>query len=429
MSSANPLNTIVNVNPAIGFNKYLPAAILYIFLNSFLLPHGLQYTTILTPVFILWLYQYPSFKYVWYYFPLMTPFVIVHFIYEVNVQSYIISFFLLFSVYVFAITFNRFLKECNSLRSIYRNILVINSIMVVIALLALKIPELTQAFWHIGSISSGIESMKRLKLLTYEASYYSTLLTPIALYYYLKLLILKLPRPYLIAILLSVPLILSLSFGVMLAIFLSLLLTLVAGFKTFFPNKNLPLYFIISGLILLILFVAFVQLFPENVLVQRLNNVLAGRDTSFNGRTTDSFYLGWEIANLKNPWFGVGPGQVKELGLNIFRDFYNYDAFPRENIRIPNSLGDTLATFGILGITIRMLAEVYLFFKTKVWSNYYRLSLFLFIFIYQFTGSFLTNIAEYSIWILAFHQGLFPEFNRDVIRKNRIPTSSKHLQS
>lgn len=359
----------------------------------------------------------------------MMPFVIVHFNYGVNVNSYIVSFFLLFSVYVFAITLNRFLKECKSLRSIYRDILVINSFLVVLALLALGIPELTQTFWHIGSISSGIESMKRLKLLTYEASYYSTLLTPIALYYYLKLIILKLPKPYLIAILLSVPLILSLSFGVMLAIFLSLILTLVAGFKTFFPNKNLPLYFIISGLILLILFIAFVQLFPENVLVQRLNNVLAGRDTSFNGRTTDSFFLGWKIANLKNPWFGVGPGQVKELGLNIFRDFYNFDAFPRENVRIPNSLGDTLATFGILGIILRMLAEVYFFFKTKVWSNYYRLCLFLFIFIYQFSGSFLTNIAEYSIWILAFHRGLFPEFNRDVIRANRILTSSKHIRS
>jgi hypothetical protein len=37
-----------------------------------------------------------------------------------------------------------------------------------------------------------------------------------------------------------------------------------------------------------------------------------------------------------------------------------------------------------------------------VWTNYYRLLLFLFVFIYQFTGSFITNVAEYVIWILAF---------------------------
>ncbi|MBC7829373.1 MAG: hypothetical protein H7122_16620 [Chitinophagaceae bacterium] len=429
MYPANSPNTEISIDPAIRFNKYLPVAILYFFLNSFLLPHGLLYTTLLTPVFIIWLYKYPSFKYVWYFFPFIALFVTVHLINGVNIKSYAISFFLLFSVYVFAVAFHRFLKECNSLRSIYRNILVINSACVIMALIALVIPFLTSAFWHIGSISSGIESMKRLKLLTYEASYYSTLLAPVALYYYLKLIILKLPNPYIVAFLLSVPLILSLSFGVLLALALSLLLTLLAGFRTFFPNKNLPVYIIISGIILIVLFITFVQLFPGNVLVQRLNNVLAGTDTSFRGRTTDSFFLGFEVASLKNLWFGVGPGQVKEVGLDIFRDFYDYDAFLRENVRIPNSLGDTLATFGIIGVAIRMFAEVYLFFKTRVWSNYYRLSLFLFIFIYQFTGSYLTNIAEYVIWILAFHRGLFTEFDKVAFKVNSISISRKDPQS
>ncbi|HET9278028.1 MAG TPA: hypothetical protein VFN95_07565 [Flavitalea sp.] len=428
MNSINS-NTALNVNQPLGLNKYLPAAILYFFLNSFLLPHGLLYTTILTPIFIVWLYRYPTFSSIWYFFLWMTPFVIVHFIEGVVTRSYAISFFLLFSVYVFALTFHRFLKECNSLRTIYKNILLINSLFVIMAIAALAIPSLTNVFWHVGSISSNIESMKRLKLLTYEASYYSTLLTPIALYYYLKLILKKLPNPYIVAILLTLPLILSLSFGVVLVICLSLAFTLLAGFRKFFPNKNLPLYLIISGIILVICFVTFTQLFPENVLVRRLYNVLAGTDTSFKGRTTDSFFLGWELAKLKNIWFGVGPGQVKELGLDIFRHFYNYAEFLRENVRIPNSLGDTLATFGLIGVSIRMFLEVYFFFKTKVWTNYYRLSLFLFIFMYQFTGSFLTNIAEYVIWVLAFHPGLFPEFDRNAVGIHPLPRSPKNLQS
>jgi hypothetical protein len=365
----------------------------------------------------------------WYFFLWMTPFVVVHFMDGVVTRSYAISFFLLLSVYVFALTFHRFLKECKSLRIIYKNVLVINSVFVVIALAALAIPSLTNLFWHIGSISSNIESMKRLKLLTYEASYYSTLLTPIALYYYLKLIQKKLPNPYIIAILLTVPLVLSLSFGVILAIGLSLAFTILAGFRRFFPSKNLPLYLIISGIILVICFVAFIQLFPDNVLVRRLNNVLAGTDTSFKGRTTDSFFLGWELAKLKNIWFGVGPGQVKELGLDIFRDFYNYGGFTKEDVRIPNSLGDTLATFGLIGVGLRMLVEIHFFFKTKVWTNYYRLSLFLFIFIYQFTGSFLTNVAEYVIWILAFHRGLFPEFDRHPADLRSGSRSPQNLQS
>lgn len=428
MNSINSPNTALHVDQPLWLNKYLPAAILYFFLNSFLLPHGLLYTTILTPIFIIWLYRSSSFKGIWYFFIFTAPFVLVHLINGVVLRSYAISFLLLFSVWVFAVAFQLFLKECNSLRSIYKHLLLINSIFVVVALASLAIPPLTNVFWHIGSISSNIESMKRLKLLTYEASYYSTLLTPVALYYYLKLILGKIPNPLLVVLLLTVPLVLSLSFGVILAIFLSLCFTLLAGFKHFFPNKNFPLYLIISGIILIICLVAFVQLFPENVLVQRLNNVLAGTDTSFKGRTTDSFFLGWELAKMKSIWFGVGPGQVKELGLDIFRDFYNYGAFPKENVRIPNSLGDTLATFGLVGVSLRLLLEVYFFFKTKVWSNYYRLSLFIFIFIYQFTGSFLTNIAEYVIWILAFHRGLFPEFERNA-DVDKTTVSLKKAQS
>lgn len=427
MNSANHPNTIANVDASISINKYLPIAVIYFFLNGFLLPHGLLYTTLFTPIFIIWLSQYRGFGKIFYFFPFFIPFLAVHLANGVNERSYLISSLLIYSVYIFCLTFHRFLKECKSLRSIFKYILIINTVFVLIALAALRIPSITNQFWQIGSISSDIESIKRLKLLTYEASYYSTLLTPLALYYFLKLIILRLPNPWLIIIFLSVPIILSLSFGVILAIFLSLLLTLTAGFKTFFPNKNLPLYIIISTAVLVILIVGFIQLFPENILVQRLNNVLAGRDTSFRGRTTDSFYLGWELAKLKNIWFGVGPGQVKELGLDLFREFYNYPAFLRENVRIPNSLGDTLATFGIIGIIMRLGAQVVLFFTTRVWSNYYRLSLFLFIFFYQFSGSFLTNIAEYSIWILAFHKGLFPEFDKLALRASRIEKNKARL--
>ena len=121
---------------------------------------------------------------------------------------------------------------------------------------------------------------------------------------------------------------------------------------------------------------AFILLFPENVFVIRLNNVFSGTDTSFNGRTTDSFYLGWEIASQKSIYFGCGMGQVKEVGLKIFQTFYNNTSFTVNDIGIPNSLADTLATFGIVGVTLRLIAEIYLFFKTKVYSNYYRLALF-----------------------------------------------------
>jgi hypothetical protein len=159
--------------------------------------------------------------------------------------------------------------------------------------------------------------------------------------------------------------------------------------------------------------------FPDNVIFTRISNVFAGKDTSFKGRTFDSFYLGAEIAREKSLLFGVGPGQVKVLGLDNFINFYHYTNFTMEEVGIPNAVGDTLATFGIVGLLLRFCLEIYFFFSTKVMHNYYRLSLFLFVFIYQFTGSFLVNIAEYVIWLMAFHQGIFEEFDKTAFRSQR----------
>jgi hypothetical protein len=85
----------------------------------------------------------------------------------------------------------------------------------------------------------------------------------------------------------------------------------------------------------------------------------------------------------------------------LIRNYYGYGP---ETVRvaIPNAAAETLALFGWAGFSLRILAQCLLFMYTKVWRNYYRLLLFVFIFIYQFTGSFITNIAEYVIWIMAF---------------------------
>ena len=90
-------------------------------------------------------------------------------------------------------------------------------------------------------------------------------------------------------------------------------------------------------------------------------------------------------------------------------------------VTIPNAAAETLTIFGWIGFILRITVEIFFFFFTKVWSNYYRLLLFSFIFIYQFTGSFITNIAEYVIWILAF-TNVFHQF--DVYKPNPIPRST-----
>jgi len=406
------------MNNSVIINKYLPIAVLYFFFNGFLLPLGLLYTTLLTPFFLLWLYRYPSINFLWL-FPLITvPFALVHFLNGVNILTYIKSYLLLFSVFVFCVAFHRFLKECTTLRQIFRSLVIINIFFVLIALIALIIPSFRDRFWYNNAITSGISSIYRLKLLTYEPSYYSTLLVPVLLYYYLKMFFTKLPNKLLVFLMVTIPLLLSLSFGVILGVALSLLLLFMSDIKLFTLNKKFPVYIIYGGLFAMLLFIVFLQLFPDNVFFIRMANVFSGQDTSFNGRTFDSFYLGWKIAAEKSILFGAGPGQVRSIGLEFFKQFYNYPGFSEIEVRIPNSVGDTLAIFGVLGVLIRMALEVLFFFKTKVYTNFLRLSLFIFVFIYQFTGSFITNIAEYVIWIMAFSPWLFKEFDKENVYRN-----------
>ena len=165
-----------------SINKYLPIALLYFFFNSFLLPHGLLYTTILTPLLLIWLYKFPVFKFIKHFLLILLPFVIVHVLNGVDLFYYLRSFIVLFSAFVFSLCLYQFLTECKTLRLIYKDILLINAPLVCFALVMLFIPSLKSEFWYTNEITTGIKSV-RLQLFTYEPSYYSLLFVPIALYY------------------------------------------------------------------------------------------------------------------------------------------------------------------------------------------------------------------------------------------------------
>jgi len=398
------------MNRSLTFNKYLPVVLLYFFFNGLFLPEGLLYTSVLAPAFLLWNLNARTIKHLLAFFAVAFPFIVVHLIDGVEIKYYIRSFVLLLSIYIFLLAFHRFLRECKALRSLYKWIILVNIAGVGIALIALAVPAWTHRFWYTNAVTGNIITT-RLQMLTYEPSYYSTLFAPIAMYYYLKMIVLKLPDAKTTAILVTVPLILSLSFGVILGIAISLGLTLLYGSRSFFSNKRLAVQLLFGSLALLMLIGLAIVLFPHNVFVLRLENVFAGHDTSFNGRTSDSFHLAWQIAKAKSIWFGCGPGQTKIIALPLFEKFYHYSGFTVDSVGIPNAVGDTLATLGILGVVIRFGLQAYFFFRTGVGGNYYRLCLFLFIFIYQFTGSFITNTAEYVIWVLAFTPGIFEEFD------------------
>ncbi len=394
-------------------NKYFPIALLYIFFNGVFLPLGILYTTLLAPVFLVWLISYPTIKYLGYFFLLTIPLAVIHWINGIADHSFYIKSYLSFlAVFVFGLACYQYLENCHTLRTIFRKILVFNAVMTVLSLVILFIPSLRKIFWMDNSMSLGNITVLRLRMLTYEPSYYSTLLTPIVVYYLLKAFRRELPNAWLYYLLTLVPLFLSLSFGVILATAIAfLLLFLFNSSRVIFSKKNIAY---MAGAVCLLTGIAVILTvyFPDNIVFQRMSNVLTGNDTSFNGRTIDSFVMSLDIARKKSIAFGVGFGQVKVLGLDVFSRMYHYSKFTYNDVGIPNSTGDTFATLGLLTLALKFFLEIYFFFKTKVYSNQYRMVLFLFIFIYQFTGSFLTNIAEYVIWIMAFKANLFPEFGK-----------------
>ena len=382
--------------------KYTVLAHLVFFFNSVLLPKGLLYSQLLGPFFYrnalrrgksTWLLPFLAF---------LIPYDILHLIQGVDVLSFLNSNALFFLTYLSVMGIYHFICDIQQPEKIMGQVLLFNGLLVLIALPFFFLPKPYQEWmWYVKKITGGTSEFPRLALFTYEASYYALLLTPVFVYFLLDLFMNNGQKHrWLTFSLCVVPLILSLSFGVIGAILLAALLVSIVWLRTIFKSNMARSVFVGSILIGLLGFWILLQ-FPENIVAIRINNILEGKDTSANGRTSDSFKMAWLIADMKSLWFGGGLGQIKHLVVEVVHQHFKYwGDFPRYDI--PNAMGETLAIFGIIGVIIRLILEAYLFFKTKVYSNYYRLLLFCFIFIYQFTGSFITNIAEYICWCIAF---------------------------
>ncbi|MEP7163280.1 MAG: hypothetical protein ABI741_01230 [Ferruginibacter sp.] len=393
-------------------NRYFPFAFIYFFVNSLGLPFGLTYTAILSPLFYWWIMMERKKEVLVPFFVCLSPFLIAHAIIGVDVRTYIISITNFTAVYIFCQAFYSFLKTVEDVEKIFRRLLIINFFACLIAVTIYFTPY-SRFLWMQQTITDGADNFTRLKLFTYEASYYASLLIPLFFFYFMQV-ILKQNRmnSWLLLCMLTIPYILSFSIGVIGCLLLSVALTYLIYARLLTKKKRvLSLLIIVAALS--VSFLTILWLSPQNIIFLRFENIFTGKDTSGNGRTYEAFILAMKMLDLKSYAWGIGAGQIKILGADIIRSYYLYD-LDYNTFAIPNAAAETLAIFGWVGLSIRMLIELFLFFYTRVWTNYYRLLLFIFIFLYQFTGSFITNIAEYVIWILAF-MNVFPAFN---VRRN-----------
>jgi hypothetical protein len=344
------------------------------------------------------------------------PFFILHLYIGVDLIFYSRSLFLVLTVYLFGSALHAFIKT-NAIESYFPFVLKLNFFLVLLALILYFTPY-AEAMWTFKNLTKTIQNFPRLELFTYEPSYYSLLLSPIVIYYVLHLFLIPTSKKQLTSYLLLIflPLALSLSFGVLGGILVAFLM--LVGLKYSELKHNKYFFFTFWGItILLVLFaLSSVVIFPNNPITGRIIDLFRGNDTSASGRTTNALWLAHEVAAKKSLWFGGGLGQIKVLGAQVIKDFYNYSVKDSESIAIPNSIGETIAMFGYVGLGLKLFLQLFLYQKTKVSSNYYRLTIFIFVFLYQFTGSFFNNTAEVTLWVIAFTP-CCPKFNTSLFVK------------
>jgi hypothetical protein len=390
-------------------NKYSPVAFIYFFVNKVGLPFGLLYTTLLTPFFYVWLLLKGKNHILFKFLAVAVPFMIAHLVNGVRIVDYLRTLVVLFSVYVFTYTVYVFVNRYDRLDHIFRQLLVTNFILCLIAIAAFFTP-LRDLFWIQQYITDGVGVLSRLRMFTYEASYYATLFAPVFLYYALRILNGQQKATVTLLLMLVLPLLLSFSMGVIASCGIGLSFFFVLQVFRLRIKRNIALISLYGLLAALVIGIILFVFYPDNPLFVRIGNVVAGADISGRGRTLEAFQLAYIIAEQKSIWWGVGPGQLKIIGDPIIKEFYQY---PPDfgQVSIPCALAETLAIFGIFGMTLRVIVEIVLFINTRVWQNHYQTVLFFYIFVYQFTGSFITNIAEYVIWVLAF-SNVFKEMNQ-----------------
>ncbi len=387
--------------------SYTPAwllSVLLFFLNEIPYAGGLTLSLVLTPAWLWVLYQWQfdfrtAFKYL---APVFGIYAAVHFSGEVTGSYYLISTVMLLAAMIYGITGWYFFQLAGKqLDGIFRTLLILNFLLTLVAFAFVGVSPVRELLWYTMSISQDIEPIPRLKLFTSEASHYSYLFAPLAIYFLSRIFFSRVERPGLLLLMIFLPLTLSFSLGVLLVLCGTGVLMLLLYHRSIFRNTQRRKWLLYIVLFLLGTAVLLYFVYPDNPLYLRISNIFEGKDTSARGRTYESFILAHKITGLESYWFGIGPGQMKIYARDLIIQYYQYTEIPPV-VRIPNACADTIVCYGYLGLAARLGVQILLFFSTRVAANPFRLWLFLFLFLFQFTGSYINNTVEFLLWGLAF---------------------------
>lgn len=390
---------------------YLPIAAGYFFLNSAGLPLGLFYTTLFAPFLYLWLYLRGRRWLTTMFLLVALPFVIAHTVLGIgSLLFYVRSLFLLWTVFVAAYAFCWALMRTNTVERLFDQLIFLNFFASVVAVLLLATP-LRDFLWVNGEGSTeGASYFLRLKLLSTEPSAYALLMLPLLVFATLRQLRDANLRNLIYLFMIGIPFLLCQSFGGISMFLAGIGIALMVSQKRMF--KQAKTLIVLTCLVVIV----GVLLGTHNPISERVVQVVTGGDSSTRSRTIFSFIAAYAVAAPKSLWWGAGFGQTK------LTDFSDLGIGFVVNV-IPNAVAATFAEVGIIGVLVKLAVEIYLFFKTRVYSNSFAAVMFTVGFIAQFTGSYLTDVQEYLIWCFAFYP-FFPNLNlRAKPRHERFPAS------
>ncbi len=381
----------------LSIQAYLPAAAFYFFFNSVGLPHGLFYTTLLSPLLFVWLYLKGQRWLTAQFLLFLSPFILAHFL--LGIHSFVFyarSLFLLWTAYVTTYAFCWALLRCRGIHRLFDELIIANFLAALLAVAVFYSPA-QSIFWLDDRDTAGGASLHRLSLLNSEPSVYAGLMLPLLVFAILRALSKSDKRNLLYVFMIGLPFLLCQSFGGISMCLAGIGVCLLSSYRRLFRRPRT--LFLSLGLVLVVgtLFLT------HNPISDRLLQVVSGGDSSSKSRTIFSFLVAYEVASAKSLWWGVGLGQAKlvdvsDLGLGFTVGI------------IPNAVAGTFAELGIIGVLVRFSLEIYLFFRTKVYTNSFRLAMFVVAFISQLTGSHLMDVQQYLCWCFAFFP-FFPEIN------------------
>lgn len=276
---------------------------------------------------------------------------------------------------------------------VFDQVITINFILACLALLILTTPY-SEPVWATDIITSGSEIISRLRMLTYEPSYYAMLMVPFFVFALSRVIRFPRKKYFIQFMLIAVPMLMAFSLGVISSLVIAAFITSLWHIRKLIRR---PIVIVSISIIVGMGFI-FIQNSSDNILTIRIHNVLSGEDSSGDTRTIEANLLAYTLAKSTNIWWGAGFGQTKLL----LEKYVTKDDRFIHKFRLTNVVASTFATFGIMGLILRFCLEIYLFFRMRVYTSEFRLILFVFMFVYQFTGSYITNIAEYVVWVFAF---------------------------